>query len=87
MHYEDVIVNSTSVKKKTVGTVYAAIKHAHRDGLNVKIKLPAAVKEIFRKPSDEDRLLLSLSWAHIHSVLGVLLIFMRGAHGQNTTAR
>ena len=52
MHYEDVIV--TSVKKKTVGTVYAQIKHAHRHGLNVKIKLPAAVKEIFRKPSDED---------------------------------
>ena len=54
MHYEDVIVNSTSVKKKTMGTVYAAIKHAHRHGLNVKIKLPAAAKEIFRKPSDED---------------------------------
>ena len=54
MHYEDVIVNSTSVKKKAVGTVYAAIKHTHRHGLNVKIKLPAAVKELFRKPSDED---------------------------------
>ena len=54
MHYEDVIVSSTSVKKKTVGTVYAQIKHAHRHSLNVKIKLPAAVKELFRKPSDED---------------------------------
>ena len=54
MHYEDVIVNSTSVKKKTVGTVYAQIKHAHRHGLNVKIKLPVAAKEIFRKLSDED---------------------------------
>ena len=41
MHYEDVIVNSTSVKKKTVGTVYAAIKHAYPYDLNVKIKLPA----------------------------------------------
>ena len=76
MHYEDVIVNSTSVKKKTVGTVYAQIKHAHRHSLNVKIKLPAAVKEILRKPSDEERFLLSFSWAHIHSVLGVFLLFM-----------
>ena len=76
MHYEDVIVNSTSVKKKTVGTVYAQIKHAHRHGLNVKIKLPAAVKEILRKPSDEERFLLSFSWAHIRSVLGVFLLFM-----------
>ena len=86
MHYEDVIVNSTSVKKKAVGTVYAAIKHAHRHGLNVKIKLPAAVKEIFRKPSDEERFLLNFSWAQIHSVFGALLLCVRGAQRQDMAA-
>ena len=84
MHYEDVIVNSTTVKKKTVGTVYAAIKHAHRHGLNVKLKLPESVKEIFRNPSDEERLLLlNSSWARIYSVLGATVRFLTGALEQN----
>ena len=83
MHYEDVIVNSTSVKKKTVGTVYAAIKHAHRHDLNVKVKLPAAVKEILRKPSDEAFFLRNSSWACIHSVFDALLLIARGAQRQD----
>ena len=60
MHNEDIIVNAPTVKKKTVGTVYAAVKHAHRHGLNVKLKLPAAVKETLRNPSDEERFLSGL---------------------------
>ena len=52
MHYDEV-AGRTKPRKKP-GSVFASVAYSHRKQLNQKVLIPDRIKEIFKKPSDED---------------------------------
>ena len=52
LHYDEVAGRSKPRKK--AGSVFASVAYSHRKQLNQKVVIPERIKEIFKKPSDED---------------------------------
>jgi len=55
LHYDEVVGKSVPEKRRKHGSVFASVAYAHRKQLNQKLILPRRVKEILRKPADEER--------------------------------